>query len=177
MKIRQNNTTVTRIQPGTIDWNEDLDNEPITSLARRPQNYVPAAPPAPRFEVLPPEIHGAAPVVQPTAIVETRVTGDHLNRAQGFALVSSVLAAVVGVLAVLAVFVGFGQPWGVLPVLMWFWAGFAVTWLIAWALHLLLSPDGNAVLHTMGLWGYMRREQKERWAFYNRQLDRMEDHQ
>jgi hypothetical protein len=172
MTTRKNQTVVTRMQPGQIDWEED-DDAQTTALARRPHsNYVPAAPAAPRFQILPPEAGGAAPLVQSPAIVETRVTGSHQDRAMGFVLETSLLALVVGVLAVLAVFVGFGQPWGVLPVLMWFWTGFGAVWLGAYALHKLMSPDGNAVLHTWGLWGYMKREQKERWAFYNRQLDR-----
>lgn len=170
----RNQTVVTRIQPGTIDWAED-DSHPCTNLAARQRStYVPATLPAPAFQVLPPETGGAAPLVQPAAVVETHVTGDHVTRAKGFVVETSLLAAVVGVLAVLAVFVGFGQPWGVLPALLWFWTGFGAVWLAAYGLHKLMSPDGAAVLHIWGLWGYMRQEQRERWNFYNRQLDQWE---
>ncbi len=169
--MNQTQTKITRLDPDGIP-----DREPCTNYLERQRNtFVPAAPPAPRFEILPPEAHGAAPMVQPNAIVETRVTGDHLNRAKGFVLVSSVLAAVVAVLAAVVAIVGFQTPIVSLGVLQWFWTAFALTWLVAWGLHLLMSPDGNAILHTWGLWGYMKREQKERWAFYNRQLDRWED--
>ena len=165
-------TSVSRL-PTAVDWADDApDRAPITN---RRETFVPAVRTAPRMEILPPESHGAAPMVQPTAIVETRVTGDHLNRAKGFVLESSVLAAVVGVLAALVAVVGFSTPIVSLGVLQWFWTAFALVWGIAYGLHKLMSPDGNAVLHTMGLWGYMKREQRERWAFYNRQLDRMED--
>jgi hypothetical protein len=175
MTTRRHNdyTAVTRLPPGEIDWTAD-DSGPATSLARCSNNYVPAAPAARRFEILPPETHGAAPMVQPNAIVEARITGSYQDRARGFVIETSLLAAVVGVLAAVVAVVGFQTPIVSLGVLQWFWTAFALVWAIAYGLHKFMSPDGNAVLHTMGLWGYMQREQRERWAFYNRQLDRGE---
>lgn len=170
--MKPTQTTVTQLQPADA-W--DVDRTPATNALARRDTYVPAARTAPRMEILPAESHGAAPLVQPTATVETRVAGDHLNRAQGFVLESSVLAAVVAVLAAVVAVVGFQTPLVSLGVLQWFWTAFAVVWAVAYGLHKFMSPEGNAVLHTMGLWGYMKREQRERWAYYNRQLDRMED--
>ena len=165
-------TTVTRLQPDADTW--DVDRTPATNALARRDTYVPATHAAPRMEILPPEAHGAAPMVQPTAMVEARIVGNYQDRAKGFVIETSLLAAVVGVLAAVVAVVGFSTPFVSLGVLQWFWTAFALVWGIAFGLHKLMSPDGNAVLHTMGLWGYMKREQAERWRFYNRQLDRQE---
>ena len=164
-------TKITRLAPA-VDWSDDSpERAPVTN---RRETFVPAVRTAPRMEILPPEAHGAAPLVQPNAIVEARIIGSYQDRAKGFVLESSVLAAVVGVLAAVVAVVGFSTPIVSLGVLQWFWTAFALVWAVAYALHKIMSPDGNAVLHTMGLWGYMKREQRERWAFYNKQLDRQE---
>ena len=110
-------------------------------------------------------------MVQPASMVEARVQGSYQDRARGFNLVALPLAGGVGVGSLIVGIVGFSIPIASVAALAWLWSGFLLTWLIAWGLHLLFSADGVSLLHTMGLWGYLRREQAERWAFYNRQYD------
>ena len=172
--MKPTQTTVTRLQPIDADaW--EVDRTPATNALARRDTYVPAARTATRMEILPPESHGAAPLVQPTATVESRVQGSYTDRAMGFLVATSALSVVVGVLSVIVAIAGVGVPFLSLGILGWFFAAFAAVWLAAWVVYNVASPDGNAVLHTWGLWGYMKREQKDRWAYYNRQLDHMED--
>lgn len=145
-------------------WNDEEPHLPAVQ-----SNYV--APERVRrptqVQILPPE----APMVQPASMIESRVHGSYQDRARGFNLVALPLAGGVGVGSLIVGLVGFSVPIVSVAALAWLWSGFLLTWLIAWGLHLLFSPDGVSLLHTASLWGYLRREQAERWAFYHRQFD------
>ena len=121
-----------------------------------------------QVQVLPPE----APMVQPASMAESQVHGSYQDRARGFNLVALPLAGGVGVGSLIVGLVGFSIPFFSLAALTWLWSGFLLTWLAAWITHLLFSADGVSLLHTVGLWRYLQREQAERWRFYNRQFDR-----
>jgi hypothetical protein len=62
----------------------------------------------------------------------------------------------------------FGIPLLSVAALLLALAGFAVTWLIAYVAHTLISPDGTTFAHTILMWGYLRREQKERLRRYGK---------
>lgn len=114
-----------------------------------------------RVEVLPP----AQPPTMPDA-PQTRVqmvtSGGHTDRALGFTLVVTTLAVVLGGLGAIIAVAAWGVPWLSVPALAWFGSLFAATWLIAYIVHVLISPEGSAWLHVMRGWRWLDREQAHR---------------
>jgi hypothetical protein len=90
----------------------------------------------------------------------------HVDRAKGFSIATGPLAGVVGIVAAIAGVIGWQVPIASLGALLLALAGFAVTWLIAYGLHTFVSADGALFLHTIYAWGYLRREQSERFQRY-----------
>lgn len=145
-----------------------------TSLERRNRydrevNFVPALrepdPPKPVIiDIDPREI-----VTLPSAaLTQTEIRTSHVDRAKGFQIVSVPLAGAVGAGSLIVGIVGFSVPVFSVAALAWLWGGFLATWLAAWVVHNVVSPDGIALLHTLLGWSYLRREQTERHKRYRR---------
>jgi hypothetical protein len=103
----------------------------------------------------------------PTAPISAPMPyANHKDRAVGFSIATGPLAGVVGIVAAIVGVIGWQVPIASLGALLLALAGFAVTWLIAFALHVFVSADGALFLHTIFAWGYLRREQSERFKRY-----------
>ncbi len=162
-----------------MNWDEDdCGNSAVERADRKrfPGNGVPESirrvnfvTPAPavqptRVEILPPTYD--LPVVQPSSRADVEIHGTYRDRAAGFQLVTLPLAGAVAVGSLIVGIVGFSVPVFSVAALAWLWGGFLVTWLAAWLVHNVVSPDGNAVLHTLFGWWYLFREQDERHKRY-----------
>ena len=119
--------------------------------------------PALQGDVLPP-IHQ----VDTPMPVQTRqaLTGDYKNRAEGFRIAMLPVAIVAGVLAVVAAVGLAGVPFLSYTALPWFFTAFCLTWLIGFAMHQWISPDGTALTMVLLHYRLLRNEQDAR-------LDRM----
>ena len=129
-----------------------------------PQNnirFVPADPPAPRMEIIHSELP-SAPITEPMPL------SSHRDRALGFTLATAPLAGVASLVAALVAILGFQVPIVSLAALLVALGGFAVVWLIAYAHHVWVSPDGALLAHVLLAWAYLKREQKERHSRYGR---------
>lgn len=110
-------------------------------------------------DVLPPEHLVNTPVP-----VQTRQTlaGDYRNRAEGFRIAMLPVAVVAGVLAVTAAVGLAGVPFLSFATMLWFFTAFCVTWLIGYALHTWVSPDGTALTMVLLHYKLLRNEQDAR---------------
>jgi hypothetical protein len=94
------------------------------------------------------------------------------DRAKGFGLATAPLSIVAGFVAALVGIIGWQVPIASLVTLLLALAGFALVWLVAYLGHVFISPDGALFLHTLLMWGYLRREQAERFRRYGLQKGR-----
>lgn len=140
--------------------------EPCTSIQRRPPSFVEPGPKLLQGDVLPPAYE--LPTMAAPATTEARVNGSYADRARGFQIVSVPVALAFGAGSGLVALLGFGVPLLSLPMLAVFWLAFLAWWLLAWALHLLFSADGVALVHTLRGWAYLEREQRARLKRYER---------
>jgi hypothetical protein len=93
-------------------------------------------------------------------------TANYTDRARGFGHATGPLAGVVGLVAALVGIIGWQVPIASLAALLLALGGFALTWLLAYIAHTLISPDGALFIHVVLMWGYLRREQRERHKRY-----------
>ncbi len=100
--------------------------------------------------------------VKSNEIQQSIVTGDYRDRAEGFQLATVPIAVAFGVGVLLVSVVGFSTPLFSVAALTVFWVSFLLWWLLAYAIHLLFSPDGTAFIGAVQGWAYINREQKER---------------
>jgi ABC-type multidrug transport system permease subunit len=91
---------------------------------------------------------------------------NHKDRAVGFSIATGPLASVVGFIVLLIGISAFGVPLLSVGALLLALAGFAITWLIAFGLHIFVSSDGALFLHTIFAWNYLNQEAKERRKRY-----------
>jgi hypothetical protein len=134
----------------------------------RHDNFVPALrePPARVVEV---EIARELPQAPATVLMPH---AGYEDRAKGFGLATAPLSIVAGFVAALAGVIGWQVPIASLVTLLLALGGFALVWLVAYLGHMFISPDGALFLHTLLMWGYLRREQKERFKRYGLQKGR-----
>lgn len=129
-------------------------------------NFVPALrDPSPRVEIVEIEIERELPAPPQTVLLPH---AGYEDRARGFGIATAPLAGVAGFVVALVGVIGWSVPVASLATLLLALAGFALTWLIAYVAHVLISPDGALFLHTVFMWGYLKREQRERHLRYLR---------
>lgn len=124
--------------------------------------YVSADPAPPRVEVLPHTDLPPAPISAPMP------NSSHTDRAHGFMLATSPLAAATGLVVLLIAILAFGVPVLSVAALLVALGGFTAAWLIAYTLHVWVSPDGALLAHVLLGWAYLRREQAERIKRYGK---------
>jgi hypothetical protein len=90
----------------------------------------------------------------------------HVDRAKGFGIATGPLAGVAGIVAAIVGVIGWQVPIASLVTLLLALGGFALTWLVAYGLHTFVSADGSLFIHTIFAWGYLRREQSNRFKRY-----------
>ena len=156
----------------TMNIEDDMDRQPATNAARRP-NYV-APDPQPntaivprRIDILPPEPVGE---LAPPAKLQSIVSGSHLDRALGFRTAMLPVAAVAGVLGAIAAVSLFGVPVLSFALLLTYFATFSATWLTGYALHTFVSADGVALATILLQYRLLSREQKHRQRRMDRDL-------
>jgi hypothetical protein len=93
----------------------------------------------------------------------------HSDRAAGFMLATAPLAAATGVVVLLIGILAFGVPFLSVPALLLALAGFTVAWLVAYALHVWVSPDGALFFHVAMTWRLLFLEARERRRRYGKQ--------
>lgn len=91
---------------------------------------------------------------------------NYVDRAVGFTVATMPLAAIAGLVTMLIGIAAFGVPALSVAALLLALAGFAAVWLAAYIAHVLISPDGALFAHTVMMWSYLRREQRERFRRY-----------
>lgn len=137
----------------------------LAATSRGVTRYVPRddAPPPRRptltGDVLPPAHQVDTPVPVRTAAT---ITGDYKNRAEGFRVAMTPVAIVAGVLAVTAAVGLAGVPFLSFATMLWFFTAFCLTWLIGYALHTWVSPDGTALTMVLLHYKLLRNEQDAR---------------
>ena len=100
--------------------------------------------------------------VKSNEVQRSEVVGDYRDRAEGFQLATVPIALAFGVGVLLVSVVGFSTPLFSVAALTVFWVSFLAWWLLAYAIHLLFSPDGTAFIGAVRGWRYIEREQAER---------------
>jgi hypothetical protein len=90
----------------------------------------------------------------------------HVDRAKGFSIATAPLASVVGLVMAIVGVLGWQVPIASLATLLLALAGFALTWLTAYGLHVFVSSDGALFVHVLLAWRYLNTEQKERHKRY-----------
>ena len=85
---------------------------------------------------------------------------------RGFSLATGPLAGATGLVVLLIGITAFGVPVLSVAALLLALAGFTAAWLVAYVAHTLISPDGATFAHVVLMWGYLRREQRERHKRY-----------
>jgi hypothetical protein len=129
-------------------------------------NYVPAAPQAPQ---LPAQTgHHVTLDIAPHATQHIELRTSAVDRAKGHAISTSILGAVLGVLAVLAMWALQGYPFLSFWLLIVFWCVFAAVWAGSWFWTQLLSAEGVSFFEAHRKWRVIEREQEERWNHYRR---------
>ncbi len=103
----------------------------------------------------------AAPITPPMPL------SGHVDRATGFSIATAPLASVAGLVAALVGIIGWQVPFASLVTLLLALGGFCVVWLLAYLAHVFVSADGALVIHVLMGWGYLRREQSNRFRRYN----------
>lgn len=130
----------------------------VQAYDRAPNFVDPGPRPAPvvyvegRAEQLP------APVA--TSHVELRTT--YTDRARGFQVATVPVALCFGIGGLMVAVAGYSVPILSVTALVTFWLGFLAWWLIGWAIHHIVSPDGAALLSALLGYRYLRHEQRER---------------
>lgn len=174
---RRNQTVVTRLQPGQIDWTAD-DAGPSSNLVERQRSsFVPAR----QAQWQPPTLARSDTNVVldivPTATTHTEVTGDHLNRSRAWLRYSIPFcvsfAAVIVVLALLLSPI-LDAPLGLvfLRVTGLYLAMFVGAYLAMFVFYISRSPEGLAYKQSSETWAFLRREQAHRHTIEREAWDR-----
>jgi hypothetical protein len=108
-------------------------------------------------------IHSDLP---PAPITPPMPGSSYRDKAHGFMLATSPLAAATGFVAALVAIIGWQVPIASLATLLIALGGFSFVWLAALIAYQIISAEGALVLHTIFLFGLLRREQKERIKRY-----------
>jgi len=147
-------TTTNQVAPG---WQRIEDQDGCAQYLPVPSKTA-RRPPALQGEILPPMHQEARPPVQTLQTVTT----SHEDRARGFTMTTVPLAAVVGLVALLAALGLFGVPWLSWSALLILFGVFAAVWAGAYFWHTLASPDGATILSIFLSYRYVRHEQRAR---------------
>lgn len=136
----------------------------LAATSRGVTRYIPRDDPQPRRPALQGEIMPPAHQVDTPMPVRTAamLTGDYRNRAEGFRIAMLPVAVVAGVLAVVAAVGLAGVPFLSFTALLWFFTAFCLTWLIGFAMHQWISPDGTALTMVLLHYRLLRHEQRAR---------------
>lgn len=101
------------------------------------------------------------PARSPTPAITAHVQGTYTDRAKAFSISTWQLSTVTGVGA--WAFAGLGGTAMLsLAGLAWLLGGYFAVWLLSFALHTFVSPEGTELFRVAGEYRLLRQEQKER---------------
>jgi len=120
------------------------------------------------FEMLPPEVR---PVEFHAPVVLRSVAVSETDRAVGFTISTTGLAAIGGVGGVLLAVVGWQVPILSVPALAIFFVIAALVWATAWLFYSAASADGIGLLSVLLHYRLLRHEQKERLRRIERMME------
>ena len=103
-----------------------------------------------------------ARIVKAQSVVE----GSWSDRARAFNISTLNLSIVTGILATIAALV-FGASVSFFVLALYFFGGFTLAWLVAYALHTFISAEGAQMADTLLLWRFLFNEQRHRHNRYN----------
>ena len=138
----------------------------VQAYDRAPNFVAPYAPGEARGEIVRYEPTLPAEALPPAAQTRAEVSGSHVDRAKAFQVASLPVAAAFGMGALIVAVAGLSVPILSLAALAVFWVAFLAWWLIGWAIHHIISPDGIGLVHTLMGWQYLKAEQRERHRRY-----------
>lgn len=132
---------------------------------------------ATRYEVIhneeedrPPAVWDDAPIVSPLrnqiARSTSHIEGSWSDRARAFNISTLNLSIVTGIMFAIAAIV-FGASLSFFALALYFFAGFAVAWLIAYLMHTFISAEGAQMADTLLLWRFLFNEQRHRHNRYS----------
>ena len=157
-------------RPRTITLDEQADRYGITRRAH-PTNLVLETPRRAAATAAPINaavVHTIDTTPSATQHVELRTNA--IDRALGFMIATSPLAAGFGVVVLGVVVLGFGVPILSLPALVILFSVFAVVWTVAYLYTLSISAEGVSMYEAQSKWDIIRTEQAMRWQAW--MLDR-----
>ena len=97
--------------------------------------------------------------------ITAHVEGSYTDRAKGFSLATWQLSTITGIGA--WAFAGLGGTAMLsLAGLVWLLGGYFSVWLLSYALHVFVSPEGTELFRAAGEYRLLREEQKERHRRY-----------
>lgn len=125
--------------------------------------YAPGEVPAPitRYEPMLP-----AELLPPASMAHVELRTTYLDRSAGFQLATLPISIAFGVGALIVAIAGYSVPVVSIGALAIFWLAFLAWWLLGWAIHHIVSPDGVTLIHALLGWRYLAREQKARLERY-----------
>ena len=97
--------------------------------------------------------------------ITAHVEGSYTDRAKAFSISTWQLSTVTGVGAWIVAGLG-GTAMLSLAGLAWLLGGYFAVWLISFALHTFVSPEGTELFRAVGEYRLLREEQKERHRRY-----------
>ncbi len=114
-----------------------------------------------RYEPLQP-----AELLPPASIAHVELRTTYTDRSKGFQVATLPVSVAFGIGGALVAALGWKIPWLSVSMLAIFWLAFLAWWLLGWAVHHIVSPDGVALIHALLGWRYLQREQAERLKRY-----------
>lgn len=108
--------------------------------------------------------------VPPSATQHVELRTSAVDRALGFAIAVSPLAAGFAVVVVGICVMGFGVPLLSVPTLIITFTVFAIVWTIAYLYTLHISAEGVSMYEAQERWGTIRDEQRWRWQAWFMEL-------
>ena len=135
----------------------------------QPSNFVPPSRNPQPVQVLPPvqEIHYGLDVV-PSSTQHVELRTSAVDRANGFVRIVGPLSGLAAFVVTLVAILGFKTPVFSISALLIFSTVFTVAYLGAWLYTLSISAEGVSMFEAKSKWEVIKREQANRWNYYNR---------
>ena len=145
------------------DW-QQVQERRLTISDRNGTRQIPYNAPGDRQPVraYPLPVPMDAPEIMPAATTQAIVRGDYRDRAAAFNRKTLALATTVAAGSAIVGIVGFSVPILSLGVLAWTMGGFLATWLAAYVVDAIVSPEGTALFSSWRAWRWLDREQAHR---------------
>jgi hypothetical protein len=124
-------------------------------------------------EITPLPAHEITMAVDHPARQQVVVSTNAVDRAKGYQIVITPLAAALALLAVL-VSLAFKNEFLTFTSLLIFWVTFCVVWLAGWIVTAAATPEFVSWYGAKRQWDVIAREQSERWSHYKWQTGRTE---